>query len=340
MLGRRSVIGGIGGLAAAIALAPARSASRSSRKPPRLAVGDIVGLIEPAGFSDGEAQIDAVRFTIEGMGLVPKVAPHVGSRHGYLAGTDRERAADIEAMFADPEVKAVFAIRGGWGCARLLPHLDWRTIRANPKLLVGFSDVTALHLAFAARAGFPSIHAPNAANSWAKTSWESFWRLAFSGEAPLLAGARDQATTGSSFAAIRSGKARGRLLGGNLSVLSALVGTPWLPEFDGAILFLEDVGEAEYRIDRMLSQLALSGILGKVAGVVFGQCTRCTAGVAGYTGFTVPQLLEQYLLPLGVPAFGGANIGHVANQLSLPVGAEVEIDAGAGSIRVLEPVVA
>jgi muramoyltetrapeptide carboxypeptidase len=296
----------LGGLAAAMALAPAPATPAPQGKPPRLRPGDTVGLVEPAGFSDGEAQIDAVNFTIAGMGLVPKVAPHVGSRYGYLAGTDAQRAGDINAMFADPAVRAVFAVRGGWGCARLLPFLDWDTIRANPKLLVGFSDVTALHLAFAARAGFPTIHGPNAANSWAKISWESLWRLAFAG---------------------------------NLSVLSALVGTPWLPEFEGAILFLEDVGEAEYRIDRMLSQLALSGILGKVAGVVFGQCARCTAGVPGYTGFTVPQLLEQYLAPLGVPAFGGANVGHVANQLSLPVGLEAEIDAATGTIRILEPVV-
>ena len=122
-------------------------------------------------------------------------------------------------------------------------------------------------------------------------------------------------------------------------MLAALVGTPWLPDFDGAILFLEDVGEAEYRIDRMMTQLALAGILSRVNGVVFGQCTRCTAGVADYIGFTVPQVLEQHLAPLGVPAFHGANFGHVGNQLSLPSGVAVEIDADAGSIRMLEPAV-
>ena len=345
MPGRRSIIGGIGGLAAALALAPAPAAGPSARMPPRLRQGDTVGLIEPAGFSDGEAQLEAVRFTVEGMGLVPKVAPHVGSRHGYLAGTDEQRAGDINAMFADPEVKALFAVRGGWGCARLLPLLDWDAIRAHPKLLVGFSDVTALHLAFAARAGFPSIHAPNAANSWAKISWESFWRVAFAGEMPEFAPPREldlgqAAPERWRVTTIGPGKARGRLVGGNLSVLSALVGTPWLPDFEGAILFLEEVGEAEYRIDRMLSQLALAGVLGRVSGVVFGQCMRCTAGVADYSGFTVPQLLEHYLAPLGVPAFGGANIGHVSNQLSLPVGVRVEIDAESGVIRVLEPAVA
>jgi muramoyltetrapeptide carboxypeptidase len=222
--------------------------------------------------------------------------------------------------------------------------LDWRRIRRNPKLLIGSSDITALHLATAARAGFPTIHAPNAASSWQEISRASLQALVFEGETPTfgnpavtdpdpLVQQRWRTTT------LRSGKARGRLLGGNLSVLAALVGTPWLPNFDGAILFLEDIGEAEYRVDRMLSQLALSGVLRRVAGVVFGQCTRCTSGVPGYIGFSIDDLLQQYLVPLGVPVFSGANIGHVANQLCVPVGARVEMDADTGTIRVLERIV-
>jgi muramoyltetrapeptide carboxypeptidase len=140
--------------------------------------------------------------------------------------------------------------------------------------------------------------------------------------------------------ALRSGRAQGRLLGGNLTVLSTLLGTPWVPDFTGAILFLEDVGEAEYRIDRMMSQLALAGILDKVAGVVFGQCTQCTSGYPDYEGFTVPQILHQYLAGRRIPSFTGANIGHISNQLSLPVGAHVEMDADAGTIRLLQPIVA
>lgn len=319
---------------------------RTPAKPPRLRAGDTVGLIEPASFSDGPLEIENVKTMIAGMGLVPKVGRHVASRYGYLAGTDQQRAADINEMFADDTVRAIFAVRGGWGSARLLPYLDWDTIITRPKLLIGSSDITALHLALAAKAGFPSIHGPNSAYSWNEISWNSFWRLAFAGEAPVflpppvtpdmdpMAQERWRITT------IRPGKAKGRLIGGNLSVLAALVGTPWLPDFSGAILFLEDVGEAQYRIDRMLSQLMLAGLLQKVSGVVFGQCTRCTTGIPGYTGFTIPQLLEQYFKPLGVPAFSGANIGHVGNQLSLPVGANVEIDADTGSIRVLEPIVA
>lgn len=345
MFDRRTAIWNLGALAAALALPSTPGIASVGQKPPRLRPGDTVGLIEPAAFSDDMSQIDFVKATITGMGLVPKAGRHVAARYGYLAGTDQQRAADINDMFADPSVRAIFTVRGGWGCARLLPLLDWEVIRANPKLLIGFSDVTALHLAFAARAGFPTIHGPNAANSWATTSWESLWSLAFVGDTPTFKNPEvlpgdpiGQARWG--ITTVKPGVARGRLLGGNLSVLTALVGTPWLPDFTGAILFLEETGEAEYRIDRMMSQLALSGILSKVAGVAFGQCTRCGGGIAGYIGFTVQQILHDYLAPLGVPAFHGANIGHIANQLSLPVGAQVEIDAGAGSIRVLEPVVA
>lgn len=267
------------------------------------------------------------------MGLVPQLGRHVGDHFGYLAGTDADRAADINAMFADPAIRAIFAVRGGWGSARLLPLLDWDLIRAHPKLVIGSSDITTLHLAIAARAGFPTIHGPNASSRWQATSWNSLWRLAFTGETPLLGGDGPPVTT------LHPGVARGRLLGGNLTILSTLMGTRWLPRFDGAILFMEDVEEAEYRIDRMLNQLALSGVLGRVAGVVFGQCTRCHNDVPDYAGFSVANVLGQYLAGLGVPAITGANIGHITNQLCLPFGAEVELDAGAGTIRVTEAIV-
>jgi len=340
MFSRRSIIGGIGGSLAALTLAHAAPA-RSPLRPPRLRRGDTVGLIAPASSDDEPLHLEFALDTIRGMGLVPKLGQHVTDQYGYLSGTDEDRAADINAMFADDTVRAIFAIRGGWGSARLLPLLDWHLIRTNPKLLIGSSDITALHLALAARTGFASIHAPNVSNRWAEVSWTSFWRMAFSGGTPLLGQLEERVAKQDrwSTTTIRSGKTKGRLLGGNLTVLSTLMGTPWLPDFDGAILFLEDVGEAEYRIDRMMNQLALSGTLGKLAGVIFGQCARCTSNVPDYAGFTVPQILDQYLGPLGIPAFLGANIGHVANQLSVPIGAPVEMDADAGTIRLLGPVV-
>ena len=340
MFSRRLIIGGIGGSLTALTL-PYAASARSLSRPPRLRPGDTVALIAPASSDDEPLHLEFAQDNIRSMGLVPKLGKHVSDSYGYLSGRDKDRAADINAMFADDAVRAIFAVRGGWGSARLLPLLDWDLIRAHPKLLVGSSDITALHLALAARTGFPSIHAPNVSNRWAETSWASFWRMAFSGEALLLGPSERQDETSPRWSktTIRSGTARGRLLGGNLTVLSTLMGTPWLPDFDGAILFLEDVGEAEYRIDRMMNQLALAGVLGRLAGVIFGQCARCTSNVPEYAGFTVPQILDQYLAPIGVPAFYGANIGHVGNQLSLPVGAQVEMDADAGTIRLLKPLV-
>ncbi|MGQ0659275.1 MAG: S66 peptidase family protein [Sphingosinicella sp.] len=314
------------------------------RRPRRLRRGDVVGLVEPAYFTPDAFDLEAILATIRAMGLVPRAAPNVMSRYGYLAGSDEERAAHLNTMFADPEVRAIFAVRGGWGCARILPLLDFDLIRANPKLLIGFSDITALHLALAARADFPSIHGPNAASAWGQLSWDSFRRLAFDAETPTWAippGTEDRLAQRNGRArTFRPGRATGPLIGGNLTVLSALVGTPYLPSFDGAILFLEETEEAQYRIDRMMTHLALAGILGRVAGVVFGQCTDCTARISSLGGFTLSEVLAHHLAPLGVPAFQGALFGHVTDQFSLPVGVRAEIDAAAGTIRMLEPVVA
>lgn len=345
MQNRRTALQTLGALAAAFALPHATAAAApATRRPPRLRPGDTVGLIEPAGFTDDEFDLQLVMDGIKAMGLNPKPAPHLMARYGYLAGKDEARAADVNAMFADRDVRAIFAVRGGWGCARILPYLDWGVIRANPKLLTGFSDITALHMAIAARAGFTTIHGPNAASAWGKLSLDSFRAVAFEGGTPTYQtpeGTEDRIVQRNGrIRTLRPGKATGRLLGGNLTVLTALMGTPYLPRFDGAILFLEDVDEAEYRIDRMLTQLALGGVLRRVAGVVFGFCTDCRARGPSYGGFTLSEVLKQHLEPLGVPAFQGALIGHIPNQFSIPLGVRAEIDATAGTIRLLEPAVA
>ncbi|WP_423141915.1 S66 peptidase family protein [Parablastomonas sp. CN1-191] len=328
---------GLSALGAAAYATPALP--KAPRKPPRLKTGDVVGVVAPASAIDGEDSVERAAWWLKGMGLEPRFGPHVAGRYGYLAGTDEDRAADLNAMYADPAVKAVFAMRGGWGGARILPLLDWDAIRRNPKLLLGFSDVTALHLAFARRAGYATIHGGNATSSWRPESWESLWRLAFAADVPTLGGPAGELASGRAGRTIRGGTARGRLLGGNLTIVSTLMGTPWLPSFKGAILFAEDTNEAEYRIDRMFQQLRLAGVLDDVAGVVFGQCTGCRTTEADYNGFTLDQVIDHYLAPLGIPAFTGGNIGHVSNQLSLPSGALVELDADARTIRLLSPIV-
>lgn len=335
MTTRRGALVGAAGLAA-FAATPAWP--RSTKRPPRLNPGDTVGVVSPASTLSSDDGLDRAEHWIRGMGLVPKFGPNAGGRYGYLAGTDEQRAADLNAAYADPEVKAVFAVRGGWGGARILPLLDWSSIRANPKLLIGFSDITALHLAFAKRAGFATIHGGNATSSWRKQSWESLWRLAFAADTPTLGGAAMEAEAGRPGRTIRGGVARGRLLGGNMTILSTLMGTPWLPDLKAAVLFLEDVNEAEYRVDRMFQQLKLAGVLEGLAGIVFGQCTSCANTDADYAGFTIDQLIDHYCAPLGIPAVTGFNTGHVGNQLSLPSGAKVEIDGDARTIRLLEPI--
>lgn len=343
ILDRRGLIAGSAALLMA-AKAPTTNPPATWVKPPRLRAGDTVGLIEPAGFTDDTFDLEPVKQNIIAMGLKPKPSRHLTDRYGYLAGKDADRAADVNDMYADPDVKAIFAVRGGWGCARILPYLDFARIRANPKLLIGYSDITALHLAFAARAGFTTIHGPVASSGWNRFSWDYFRAVAFDGATPTFTnpvGTEDRLVQRiGSIRTFGAGKATGRLLGGNLTVLAALMGTPWMPDFTGAILFIEDIGEQPYRIDRMLTQLALGGVLGKLAGVVFGQCTDCGPAGASYGGFTLSEVLDQHLRPLGIPVFQGAQFGHVASQFSLPVGAMAEMDADAGTIRLLEPAVA
>lgn len=339
MIGRRAALGLIGGAAGATLL-PGSLAAKAARRPPRLRQGDTVGLVAPASAVNLPDQLDRAVHWITGMGLVPKLGAHVTERDGYLAGTDAARAADVDAMFVDPDVRAIFAIRGGWGGARILPLLDWDAIAAHPKLLIGYSDNTALHCAIAARAGFPTLHAPNAASRWERASWESLWRIAFTGATPVLGGETVEAAVGRPARALVPGMARGRLLGGNLTILSTLMGTGWLPDLAGAILLLEDVNEEPYRIDRMLQHLRLAGVFDRVAGVVFGQCTRCDLPDPDYEGFTLDEVLHRHFADLQVPVVAGFDAGHVTDQLCLPVGVRVELDAAARTLRMLEPAVA
>jgi muramoyltetrapeptide carboxypeptidase len=302
----------------------------------------VAGLVAPAFASFESVDIEIAQDVARAFGLEPRLGAHVRDRHGYLAGKDEDRAADVNRFFADPSVKAVLAIEGGWGCARVLPHLDWQTIRRNPKVVSGFSDLTGLHCGLHAKTGLVTFHAPNALASWPAFSVDHFRRVVFGGEAVTMVnptGGEDRLVQRENRTrTITPGKARGRLVGGNLSVLAALVGTPYVPSFDGAVLFLEDVGEEIYRVDRMMTQLRLAGLLGRVRGFVFGSCSECGPGER-YGSLTLEEVLDEHVRPLGVPAYEGAMIGHQKRQFTVPVGVEVEVDASAGAITMLEPAV-
>ena len=345
---RRQLLAGLGALSATLtwgARSPVQAATLPVIKPPRLRPGDTVGIISPAGATFNTTDLDIVMDAVRGLGLVPRTAPHVLAQYGYLAGRDRDRAADVNQFFADPDIAALLPIRGDWGSARILPYLDYDLIRQNPKIITGFSDLTALLLGITAQTGLVTFHGPNGLTAWRPDQVAPFRQVLFEGQAvtienPVAAEDRDRLMqTRFRVQTITPGQARGRLYGGNLSVLSGIVGSPYVPDLSGAILFLEDVGESVYRIDRMLTQLKLAGVLDQLAGFVFGQCTNCGPS-GGYGGLTLEQVLTDHIAPLGIPAWWNAAIGHVEPILTLPLGIEVEIDATAGRIVMREGAIA
>ena len=310
----------------------------------RLAAGDTVALVAPASATFHAVDVDIARESLEALGLKVKVGRHLMERHGYLAGADKDRAADINTFFADQGVAAVLPIRGGWGSARVLPHLDFDLIRRNPKIVLGYSDITALLLSIHARTGLITFHGPNGIGRWDAWSVDYLKRVLFNAEAVRLENPKSLTERNSlvqienRVQTVTAGTARGRLLGGNLTVLTTILGSPYVPSWDGAILFLEDVDEDLYRIDRMFTQLRLVGALEKIRGFVFGTCSECGPG-EGFASLTLEEILADHIKPLGVPAWFGAMIGHQTPQWTLSVGGDVEIDATKGTIAMLAPAV-
>ena len=326
-------------------IARGRATELPLQKPLRLQKGDGVGLFSPANAIFLREKLEIVLDVVAALGLVPYVGKHVLDRYGYLAGTDRDRAADLNRFFADPQIKILLPLRGGWGCARLLPYLDYERIGQNPKILVGFSDLSALLLAIHAKTNMIVFHGPNGLTGWQTEQTDVFRRVLFGAENLTFQNSK-LGVEGDRLMqvewrirTITPGKAQGRLLGGNLSVLSGMLGSPYLPDWKGAILFVEDIGEYIYRIDRFLTHLKIAGVLERLAGFIFGQCSNCSPG-EGYGALTLEEVLRDHIQPLGIPAWSGAMIGHIETVWTLPIGLPVEIDANAGTIRMLESAVA
>ena len=313
-------------------------------KPRRLEAGAGVGLISPASATFVEEDLEIVVEAMQALGLVPHLAPHLLDRYGYLAGKDADRAADINQFFADPAIAALVPVQGGWGCSRVLPYLDYQLIRQNPKILVGFSDITALLLGIHAQTGLVTFHGPNGLSSWRTEQVESFRQVLFAGESVTFMNPSDPddadrlMTVNNRIRTITPGRATGKLLGGNLSVLSAMIGSAYEPDWQGTILFVEDIGESIYRIDRLLTHLKLAGVLKQLAGFIFGQCIDCSPD-AEYGSLTLEEVLTDHIQPLDVPAWSGAYIGHVEIIWTVPLGVEVAIDASIGQVQLLEPAV-
>lgn len=327
-------VGGVGSIMAGISTI--ESSTNELIKPKKLRKGDTIGLISPASRLPKKKQYGEIIDQVKELGFEVKVGPNAKNRYGYLAGSDKQRAEDLNAMFADDSVDAIMPFRGGWGCNRILGLIDYELIRENPKILVGFSDITSLLMAIYAKVGLITFHGPVGKSDWTDYTTKNFRKTLGDQQSDLLGiPENDLCEDCNDLHVITPGKANGRLLGGNLSVLSAMMGSDYLPNWEDSILFLEDVGEDIYRIDRMLTQLKLNGVLEQISGFVFGQCTNCER--SNSYSLTLEQVFDDHIKPLEIPAFTGAMFGHVENILTLPVGIQAQINAQKGTISLSEP---
>ena len=303
--------------------------------------GDTLGLISPSAASADRMQFTFAKEALEALGFKVKLGENLQNRRGHLAGTDEERAKDLNDMFADQNVKGVICIRGGSGAARILPLIDYELIKQNPKPLLGYSDITALHCAIQAQTGLITFHGPNGSGSWNSFNVKQFEQIFFDKTKVTYKNEQpkgdDLVIKANRIQTLKSGTTEGKILGGNLTVLTSLSGTPYYPNFTDSILFIEDIGEDPYKIDRMMSTLRLNGTLGKIKGFIFGQCSDCEPG-GGYGSLSVDQVMDDYILPLDIPAYTGAMIGHISKQFIIPVGAKVKMDASAGTFQLVDPI--
>jgi muramoyltetrapeptide carboxypeptidase len=317
--------------------------SKAMKRPPRLGPGSRVALVAPAGpllELDDRARGEEL---CRALGFEPVLAPNAGSRYGYLAGTDEQRLGDLNAALRDPKVDAVWCLRGGYGMTRILHGVDFEAIERRPKAVIGYSDITALINAISRRSGVVAFHGPMSRSSLTPFSRWHFDRvlsnLSEAGQLGRIAQPADVLVPRENrIVTLEGGVAEGKLVGGNLTLIQALIGTPFLPDLDDVILFIEDVGEDLYSVDRMLAHLRMIGALSKLRGVIVGRFTEMKRGTDdGALGFD--EVLGTYLLPLRIPVAYGFPLGHIDDQWTLPIGVRARLDASAGEVEILEPAV-
>jgi muramoyltetrapeptide carboxypeptidase len=288
--------------------------------------------------------IDVWLEQIRALGFSVKAGQHLYDRHGFYAGYDGDRAADLNHMFADEEVDGIVCLRSGHGSARTLPYLDYELIRHNPKVIAGYSDLTALLNAIHGRTGLITFHGPEAEDEIVLRPYAltEFRKVVMTGQTPVTIGdlsthqaATEQSEGTSLLMKYVTGKARGRLVGGNLNILVSLLGTPYEPDFHGKLLFLETYGQDTYALDRHLSHLWLAGCFQQVTGVIFGQFEACEE-----IGFTLHEILAERVRSLKIPSLYGLRFGHLEEFTTIPIGCEAELDVEAGTLTLLESAVA
>ena len=302
-----------------------------------------MALVAPAGPLLERDDLARAEALCRALGYEPVLGRNTAERHGYFAGTDEQRLADFNAALGDSEVAAVWCIRGGYGTTRILDQLDFDALARRPKPVIGYSDITAVLNAVTRRTGLVTFHAPMARVSMPPFSRWHFERVLGSAEpAGRLGRLPDPPDVllprDNRIATLQGGVAEGPLAGGNLTLLQCLIGTPHFPDLDGAILFLEDVGEDLYRVDRMLAHLRMAGALERLAGIAVGRFTELKREMSdGALGFD--EVLANYFLPLGIPVAYGFPFGHIDDQWTLPLGVRARLDAGSGELELLEAAV-
>ncbi len=339
---RRDLLKGMATLPflAQAALSENRKVSNNKKliKPKRLVKGDTVGVIAPAS-SLAPADFDRALQNLADLGFKTKVGKYARGRKGFLSGTDKERLEDLHWAFSDPEIKAVWCVRGGYGVSRILPAVDFNLIKKNPKVFIGYSDITALHLAISQNCGLVTFHGPVAASTYSDYPKKHVINMLMNPTAPYKVelSPDNQAKESNLFKTevITKGKATGKLVGGNLSLLTALAGTPFgLQNTKGKILFTEDVGEQPYRIDRMLTQLRQSIDMRALAGIALGVFEDCNP--KDPISQTLIEVIRDRLGDLGIPVIYGLSFGHIRDQFTLPVGIEAELDTENATVTFLE----
>jgi muramoyltetrapeptide carboxypeptidase len=304
-------------------------------KPRALKRGDLLAVTSPAGPLRDVKEADKFKLLLEGLGFRVVMGKTVKTKTGFLAGPDDMRLQELHQFFLDPEVKGIVCMKGGWGCGRILDKIDYDLIRSHPKILIGFSDITSLINAIWLYSGVIAYHGPVGNSSWNDYSVDYLMRVLVKGEKVKYLPGPDKEDT----ITIHSpGTATGILTGGNLSVMSDLMGTPFFPDLKGKILFLEDVAEEPFRIDRMLTQFRLAGAWRELSGVIIGKCRKCVAEEPDFA-FTVDEIYKEHFSGLKIPVYSGAMIGHIVNKYTVPIGIPVTMDANAGSFQLLESAV-
>lgn len=305
-------------------------------KPKKLIHGDLVGVVSPASSPDDLSKINLGVQYLEKLGYKVAVGKNVGQVKGYLAGDDSARVNDIHSMFSNKEVKAVFTVRGGYGAMRLLDKLDFDLIKKNPKIFVGYSDINALQLAIFKNCGLVTFSGPMVAVDFigevSSFTEENFWKMVTSDKKiGRLHNPNDE-----KFFLLSKGKAGGKILGGNLTVINSLMGTGYLPDFNKSLLMLEDVNEPPYKVDRMLNQMRLAKIIRKANGIILGRFVNCYEADQMKNTLTLNEVVEDYFRSLKIPVMYNFKHGHIKDNITVPIGISAYMNSEKGIIEITE----